>query len=544
MSGSENESGVGTETETAQSSKSLEAPGHLLVLSLSGDLTTKAEMTRRQMISRLVENLRTSIRQSGRTGKVVPARNRLFVHLDPPIDPPIDPTIDPSELKASEPNQESLDDQAMASRLARVFGVQSVSLAASLSWSTQEDIVQAGFRFGESHVRGQTFRVRARRVGNRGRNPIRSVPLERELGALLAPSSGGVDLSNPEVTVHVEVDLEKAYLFADKTKAYGGLPLGTAGRAVSLISGGFDSPVASWRLLRRGVELDYVFCNLGGRDHQLETMTIAKLLADDWQCGSRPRFHALDFDPMSREIQARVKTRYWQVVLKRMMIRAAERIAMEVNAAAIITGEVIGQVSSQTLQNLSVISDGAEFPILRPLIGTNKEEIIAEAKIVGTHDLSSKVREYCAIVPKRPATHARKDAIEREEANIDPSVLEAALANRSKFMLTDINLDAFSSESLAATEAEVGDTVIDLRSKAAYDGWHYPEALYLDFAQAIRAYPSFDPKQRYLFYCEFGLKSAHLADMMRREGLSARHIAGGQREARRWAEAAGDEAGN
>jgi thiamine biosynthesis protein ThiI len=240
---------------------------------------------------------------------------------------------------------------------------------------------------------------------------------------------------------------------------------------------------------------------------------------------------------MSREIQSRVKTRYWQVVLKRMMIRAAERIAMRLNASAIVTGEAIGQVSSQTLQNLSVISEGAAFPILRPLIGNNKEEIIAESKIVGTHDLSAKVGEYCAIVPKRPATHAVLRVIEREEARLDPAVLEAALANRSEFLLSEVDLEAFAAEDLVAREIEPGATVIDLRSKDAFDTWHYPEALYLDFAQAIRAYPSFDAKQRYVLYCEYGLKSAHLADLMRREGLDARHIAGGQREARRWAEA-------
>lgn len=537
MSSSENPPQAESDSDTAIVPEAPPSPTHLLVLSLSGDLTTKADMTRRKMVSRLVENLRTSIRQSGRTGKVVQARNRLFVHLNPP-EANASGGAEPEGAVGSET---TLDDRAMAERLARVFGVQSVSIAETVPWSSAEDIAQAGFRFGEAHVRDKMFRVRARRVGNREQIPIRSVPLERRLGALLYPGSAGVDLSNPEVTVHVEVDIEKAYLFADKIKAHGGLPLGTAGRAVSLISGGFDSPVASWRLLRRGVDLDYVFCNLGGRAHQLETITIAKHLADHWQCGSRPRFHALDFDPMSREIQARVKTRYWQVVLKRMMIRAAERIAMRLNAAAIVTGEAIGQVSSQTLQNLAVISEGAALPILRPLIGNNKEEIIAESKIVGTHDLSAKVGEYCAIVPKRPATHAIARVIEREEARLDPAVLEAALAGRSEFLLTELNLEAFSADDLVAHEIKAGETVIDLRSKAAYGDWHYPEALYFDFAQAIRAYSSFDAKQRYVLYCEFGLKSAHLADLMRREGIAARHIAGGQREARRWAGASGEE---
>ena len=276
-----------------------------------------------------------------------------------------------------------------------------------------------------------------------------------------------------------------------------------------------------------------MFCNLGGRTHQLETLTIAKRLADLWQCGTRPRFHAIDFDAISREIQDKITMRYWQIILKRMMLRSAEAVAAKYNAAAIVTGEAIGQVSSQTLQNLSVIADGAKLPILRPLVGNNKNEIIAESKIVGTHDLSAKVGEYCAIVPSRPATSARLADILEQESRFDPAVLEEALDTRSEFILADVDLDAFDAKDLVASTFESRDIVIDLRSKATFDSWHYPDALFLDFPNALRAYGSFDPQQQYVLYCEFGLKSAHLADLMRRAGLRARHISGGLREIRR-----------
>ena len=119
---------------------------------------------------------------------------------------------------------------------------------------------------------------------------------------------------------------------------------------------------------------------------------------------------------------------------------------------------------------------------------------------------------------------------------LDPGVLEEALAGRSEFLLPDLDLDAWTAEDLSARTIDAGDTVIDLRSKAAYDGWHFPGALFLDFANALRAYPSFDAGQHYVLYCEFGLKSAHLADLMRRAGLDARHVSGGLREVRRLAE--------
>lgn len=494
----------------------------LLLVRFSGDLTTKADATRRRMTSRLVENLRASLKSSGRTGKVVRDRNRLFVAVERTDDPALP------------------DDEAVAERLARVFGVQSVSITHAIPWNDFDDVVREGEAFGAPHVRGRRFAIRARRVGEKTEIPISSTAIERDLGARLLPLADGVDLRNPETTVFVEVDAERAYYFIANQAGAGGLPLGTEGRAVSLLSGGFDSPVASWRLLRRGVALDYVFCNLGGRQHELETLQIAKCLADRWQLGTRPRFHSIDFDPVSREIQAKVTTRYWQIILKRMMLRAAEAVATRWEASAIVTGEAIGQVSSQTLQNLSVIEAGAAFPILRPLVGNNKEEIIAEARHVGTHDLSAKVGEYCAIVPSKPATHARLDDVLEEEARLDPGVLEAALESRTHYRLVDVDLSAWDAEDLTAREIGSGDTVIDLRPKAAYTTWHYPGALFLDFPNALQAYASFDPSQRYVLYCEFGLKSAHLADLMRREGLKARHVSGGLREARRLAGARAD----
>ncbi len=491
------------------------AETRLLLLRYSGDLTTKADATRRRMTSRLIENLRASIKASGRKARVMRDRNRIFVEFEAGPGP---------------------SDEAMATRLARVFGIESVSLTHVEEWSCLEDIVRVGKIFGEPHVRDRRFAIRARRVGDRNEVPLRSPDIERDLGEALRPIAARVDLTNPEATIYVEVDARNAYYFVATERAAGGLPLGTAGRAVSLLSGGFDSPVASWRLLRRGLALDYVFCNLGGRTHQLETLTIAKRLADLWQCGTRPRFHAIDFDGVSREIQDKVTMRYWQVVLKRMMLRSAEAVAARYGAEAIVTGEAIGQVSSQTLQNLSVIAEGAKLPSLRPLVGNNKTEIIAESKIVGTHDLSAKVGEYCAIVPSRPATKARLADILREEAKLDPAVLADALDGRSEFILDDVDLDAWDAKDLVANQIGPGITVIDLRSKAAFESWHYPDALSLDFPQALRAYSSFDTAQNYVLYCEWGLKSAHLADLMQRIGINARHISGGLREVRRIAE--------
>jgi thiamine biosynthesis protein ThiI len=280
-------------------------------------------------------------------------------------------------------------------------------------------------------------------------------------------------------------------------------------------------------MMKRGVALDYVFCNLGGRAHQLETLHVMKVISDRWSYGTRPHFHAVDFDEITRDLQANVTPRYWQVILKRLMLRTAERIASERDVSAIVTGDAVGQVSSQTLQNLSVISSATSMPILRPLVGFNKDEIISRAREVGTHDLSAKVGEYCAMVPNKPATRASGGQIDHEETGLDPCLLERAVAERTVFDLRTLDLESLERPEIQISEIPENAVVLDLRSKAAFLGWHYPEALFLDFANALRAYPQLDRDRTYVLYCEFGLKSGHLAELMRRGGMQAWHFAGG-----------------
>jgi thiamine biosynthesis protein ThiI len=474
--------------------------GTLYLLRYSGDVTTKAPPTRRRFISRMSRNLKDALREQGAGNDLERTHNRIFIRQR---------------------------GEGSAETLSRVFGIQSLSVVEERPWQSLDDLVETALELYRDAVAGHTFAIRARRVGDRRRIPIRSDELQRAAGAALAPHARGVDLGNPEVTVSIEVMPGRAYFFRDTVRAQGGLPLGCEGRAVALVSGGFDSPVAAWLMMKRGVALDYVFCNLGGRAHQLETLRVMKVIADRWSYGLRPHFHAIDFDEVTRDLQANVTTRYWQVVLKRLMMRAAEIVAAEREALAIVTGEAVGQVSSQTLQNLAVISASTPLPILRPLLGYNKDEIIALSRKIGTHDLSKQVGEYCAMVPSKPATRATTARIDAEEKGLDSSILERAVRERSVFDLRTLDLDSMERPEIQTDHVPEGATVIDLRSKAAYQGWHYPDALYLDFQNAMRVYASFDRDQRYVLYCEFGLKSGHLAELMRGVGLDASHFAGG-----------------
>lgn len=472
----------------------------LVLLRLSGEVSTKADATRRRFVDRLQTNAHDALASEGIGHRVRVTRNRLLAEVD---------RVEGVEV------------------LSRVFGVQSVSQVEPRPAESLEQVVGDGARLFGERVAGRRFAVRARRVGDRHEAPLSPAEIERRLGAALRPRSAGVDLGNPEVTVRIELFGGRAHFFTEVRPGPGGLPLGTEGRAVALCSGGFDSAVAAWRMLRRGVAQDFVFCNLGGASHRLGALRVMVELARRWCYGTRPKLHALDFAPVGDEIRRSTERRFWQVHLKRMMLRAAEAIAREAGALAIVTGESVGQVSSQTLRNLAVIRQATELPVLQPLIGSNKDEILAEAREIGTFELSATVGEYCALVPRRPATTSRLDAIVRQEERIDASVLRAALDAREVVDLRSLEPEAIGIPDLEVEEIPPDATVVDLRDLRAYRSWHWPGALHLEFGQALRAWLSFDRGQRYVLYCEFGLKSAHLAELMRGSGFRVHHYARG-----------------
>jgi thiamine biosynthesis protein ThiI len=486
-----------------------EAHAKVAVLRLSGELSTKARATRRRFLAQLVHNLEDALDAEGIAAEVERAHERVYVR--------------PADAAALE-------------LLGRVFGVQSVSLAERVAFASLDDLVAtAAARFRDA-VRGRAFAVRARVVGGAETAAFRARDVERALGAALLPDARRVDLTRPEVTARVEVHRGAAHLFESSLPGQGGLPIGSEGRAVALVSGGFDSAVAAWQCLRRGARLDYVFCNLGGRTHEAGALRVMKVIAERWSYGDRARLFALDFRPVVRELMERTEPRLWQVLLKREMLRAAGAIARAVRAKAIVTGESLGQVSSQTLSNLAAISQAAELPILRPLVGFHKEEIIALAGRIGTGPLSAVVAEYCAIVPRKPATAARLADVLREEAKRDPAHVEQAAKSAVRIELRGFDPDAQLLADLETSELPEGATLLDVRTREEFAAWHHPDAVRLDFAEALRAYPSFARDREYVVTCEYGLKSAHLAELMREGGLRAHHFRGGTRALRRWTE--------
>jgi thiamine biosynthesis protein ThiI len=379
--------------------ESTTASGSLALVRVSGEITTKARGTRRHFQQCLVRNIRDALEADGVAAAVESRWSRILV--------------------------ESADPK-VAHRIAAVFGVSSVSPVEARVPADLDGIVRVADALYADRVRGKRFAVRARVIGDCG---FRSRDIKVAVGAAL-DRDATVDLDAPDVRIWVEVRDGEAFLFTDKFRGLGGLPLGVEGKAVSLISGGFDSAVAAWLMLRRGVSLDYVFCNLGGEAYERAVVSVCKVLADAWSYGDRPSIHVVDFATPLADLKGAVQPKYWQVVLKRLMYRTAERVAQEIGAEAIVTGESMGQVSSQTLANLRAIEGAVTLPVLRPLVGYNKTEIIARSEQIGTAVLSRHIREYCAILPKHPVTHAKAAAVAAEERKVDLGLVEEAVAGR------------------------------------------------------------------------------------------------------------------
>jgi thiamine biosynthesis protein ThiI len=422
--------------------------------------------------------------------------------------------------------------------LRRIFGLQSVSPAIVRPWSQLDDIVAHATEFFTPAVRGRRFAVRARRTTGQPRLPFDSPAIERAVGAALLAASGGVDLGHPEVTAGVEVHTDRVYLYTEKLAGAGGLPMGIEGRALALVSGGFDSAVAAWEAWKRGVGLDFAFFNLGGREHERGAVSVVERLASRWAYGDWPRLHAIDLRPQVEALEAAVKPRYWQLALKALMYRTADALADELRLPALVTGEAIGQVSSQTLPNLVLLDRVIERPVLRPLLTWNKEDIVAAARAIGTYELSATVPEFCALAARHSMTKGSPKAFAASVATLDSAAIAGAVATRQ---VSEPRLPRGLPAVAGALEVEdmpPGAIVVDLRQVADYKAWHWPGALNLDYFHALRSYRSFDAAKRYVLYCEVGLKSAHLAELMQGEGMSAQHVPAGAPALRRAQEAA------
>jgi thiamine biosynthesis protein ThiI len=302
----------------------------------------------------------------------------------------------------------------VAARLRHVFGIANFSRAALVPLDIDRLATAILDDLGDQQV--STFRVSARRADKRF--PLTSPQIEREVGGRIKQARGwAVNLDDPELTIHVEALTDEAFYYFGKEAGPGGMPTGVSGRVVGLLSGGIDSPVAAYRLMKRGCRVIPVHFHsypILSRASQEKVRELAALLTRYQQY---TRLYMVAFGEIQQQVMLAVPPPLRVVVYRRLMLRIAEGIAHRTHAGALVTGEVIGQVASQTLENMATIAAVVRMPVFRPLIGMDKDEITIEARRLGTYPISIIEDQDCCqlFTPKHPATKARPDEVEAAE---------------------------------------------------------------------------------------------------------------------------------
>ena len=309
-------------------------------------------------------------------------------------------------------------------RLAGLPGI--ANFARAVHVPADIDAIAAAVLGGLRHLEPRPFRITARRADKRF--PVRSPEMESRIGRLVHDELGWpVDLSHPQSVVRIEVLTGDAFVIFDREPGAGGLPLGTGGKAICLLSGGIDSPVAAWRLIRRGLRVQLVHFHsypILTETSQDKCRELSAILARHQMMS---RLYLVPFAGVQQQVVVTVPSALRVVIYRRLMVRIAQRIAERVHAHALITGDVVGQVASQTIENIRAIDDAATMPILRPLVSEDKEEITQEAIHLGTYQTSIIPDQDCCTLftPPNPATRASLDAVRRAEALLDVEALIA-----------------------------------------------------------------------------------------------------------------------
>ncbi len=321
-------------------------------------------------------------------------------------------------------------EQDIIDRVIKVFGIASVSLAYEFELDMEKICEVAAMHVQErlQDENFKTFKVKSRR-GNKD-FPIKSPEICKKVGGYILSKFGElkVDVHTPELFVYVDVR-DKSYVYSEKIQGFGGLPLGTNGKAMLLLSGGIDSPVAGWLMAKRGVEVEavhyhsYPFTSQRAKEKVIE---LARILSQ--YCGNM-RLHIVNLLPIQKAIHENCPEGEMTILSRRFMMKIAEKIALQEDCHALVTGESIGQVASQTMQGLVVTDDSVSLPVFRPLIALDKIDIINIAKEINTYDTSILPYEDCCTVflPKKPVTKPRLDNILKSERklNVEELIYEA-----------------------------------------------------------------------------------------------------------------------
>ena len=587
------------------------------IIKLFPEITIKSQSVRLRFIKILTGNIRNVLKNYDETLAVV----RHWDHI---------------EVRAKDENQRP----AIRDALTRIPGIHHILEVEDVTFTSLHDIFEQTLPLWREALEGKTFCVRVKR---RGKHEFTSIEVERYVGGGLNQhiETARVKLTDPDVTVNLEIENDRLLLGKGRYEGIGGFPIGTQEDVLSLISGGFDSGVSSYMLMRRGCRVHYCFFNLGGAAHEIGVRQVAHYLwnrfgsshrvrfvainfepvvgeilekVDDGQMGvvlkrmmvraaskvaerygvqalvtgealgqvssqtltnlrlidnvssymlmrrgcrvhycffnlggaaheigvrqvahylwnrfgssHRVRFVAINFEPVVGEILEKVDDGQMGVVLKRMMVRAASKVAERYGVQALVTGEALGQVSSQTLTNLRLIDNVSDTLILRPLISHDKEHIIDLAREIGTEDFARTMPEYCGVISKSPTVKAVKAKIEAEEEHFDFSILDKVVEEASNIDIREIAQQT--EETVVEVETVNGfganDAILDIRSIDEQEDKPLKvegvEVVSLPFYKLSTKFGDLDQSKTWLLWCERGVMSRLQALYLREQGFS------------------------
>lgn len=402
--------------------------------------------------------------------------------------------------------------------LARTPGIANFALIHDYPLGDLDSIFQNTLRHWRDQLAGKTFCVRAKRVG---KHEFSSVQVEQYVGGGLLHNSEakGVSLHKPDIIVPLEIKDGRLWVLTSKTQGLGGFPLGAQDPVLSLISGGFDSTVSTYLCIKRGLRAHYCFFNLGGRAHEIGVKEVAYYLWNKYGASHRVKFVTVPFEDVVKEILEKVDNPYMGVILKRMMLRAAEKVAESLEIPALVTGESVAQVSSQTLINLGAIDRVIDTLVLRPLATMDKGDIIDLSRKIGTESFAASMPEYCGVISVNPTTKARMHKIERAENRFDFSVLERAIDERRAQNIDEIvdELDADLSVPVVG-DINPGHIVIDIRHPDEQEknplSLAGVEIKVIPFYSLNNQFAHLDMSKQYYLYCQKGVMSQlHAANL-------------------------------
>lgn len=412
---------------------------------------------------------------------------------------------------------------ALKDALARISGIHHYLEVDETPYTDLHDIFLQTLEEYQDKLIDKTFCVRVKR---RGTQDFDSMQVMQYVGGGLNQhiESAKVKLKDPDVVVRIEIENDKMMLVKARHEGLGGYPMSTQEDVLSLISGGFDSSVSSFAFMRRGSRVHYCFFNLGGQAHEIGVKQMAYHLWSRYSSSHKVKFVTVDFEPVVAEILRSIDDGQMGVVLKRMMVRAASQIAERMGVEAIVTGEALGQVASQTLTNLHMIDKAATRLVLRPLITHDKEQIVKITEQIGTFEIAKSMPEFCGVISKSPTVKAVESKIIATESEFDFGVLDTAIETAK---VVDIRSLAVSDEIKLPDVVEMavaGEVVIDIRSSDEIDELPLVldeacQVLELPFYKLRSQFGALDQSKTYLLYCQQGVMSRLQAGQLMADGF-------------------------